>query len=74
MTMTTTIEATRTLTERACKAELGRRNKPKATRGRTRSWLFDGMLNEHIHAVMDGKIVRVEFKSGRVEHVGLKVS
>lgn len=74
--MTKTIIPTRTFTAKALDAELGRRrnNKTREKRARAKSFVLAGMGGGQIAAVKAGEIVQVEFKSGRVEHVGLKAA
>jgi hypothetical protein len=69
--MSTTI-VTRTLSPLAVEREINRRKKPRATRKPSRSWVFRGMGNADLAALANGEPVRVEFKSGRVETVGLR--
>lgn len=71
----TTITATKTFTAAALTAELGRRrnNKTRDEKVRAKSYIFPALTKANIAAIQAGEIVTVEFKTGRVEHVGLKV-
>lgn len=62
---------TKTFARKGITDEIGRRAKPRATRGRARSWVFGAMSNADLQTVLDGGVVEVTFKSGRVERVGL---
>lgn len=69
-----TITATKTYTAAALDAELGRRrnNKRRDTKVRAKSYVLPKLDSADIDAIKAGEIVKVEFKSGRVEYVGLK--
>lgn len=64
--------ATKALARKAFTDEQSRRAKPRKERGRASSWVFSGLGNADIVAILDGKIVTVAFASGRIEHVGVK--
>lgn len=63
---------TKALARKAFTDEVARRAKPRKERGKASSWVFSGMGNGDLAAVLDGSIVTVTFGSGRVEHVGVK--
>jgi hypothetical protein len=62
-------KATKVLARKAFTDEQNRRAKPRNQRGRASSWVFSGLGNADLAAILDGKIVSVTFGSGRVEHV-----
>lgn len=70
---------TRTFTARALDAETGRRAKNKVRRAKgedtkkAASFVLPSLSAEDIATIKGGGVVTVEFNSGRVEHVGLKV-
>ena len=66
-----TAAATKTFARKGITDEVGRRAKPKAARGKARSWVFGAMSNDDLQSVLAGNVVEVKFKSGRVERVGL---
>ncbi len=68
---TTTITPSKTFTRTALVREQNRRAKPKAERSRSQSWVFGGLDNAGLAAVLAGDTVEVQFASGRVEHVAL---
>jgi hypothetical protein len=70
-TTKTKITPTRTFAAKGVKDEIGRRRKPKADRSPSKSWVFGGMDNAMLQALLDGEVVKVEFKN-RVEFVGLR--
>lgn len=73
-----TITATKTFTAAALDNELKRRknNRKRRTQGidtaRAKGFVLQKMSKDQMDRVKAGEIVKVEFKSGRVEHVGLK--
>lgn len=67
-------KATKQFAAKAITDEIGRRSKPKAGRGKAKSWVFSALGAADLAAILDGGVVTVTFGSGRVEHVGLKVS
>ena len=76
--MPETKSPTKTFTAKALSDELARRVKNKARKRqgkdatRAASWVFPAMSKAQIEAVLAGEIVTVEFKSERVELVGLR--
>lgn len=72
--MSNTVTATKTFTAAALTAELGRRrnNKSRDVKVKAKSYIFPALTKANIKAIQAGEVVTVEFKSGRVEHVGLK--
>lgn len=74
MSITETVSATKAYTAQALDAEVGRRrnNKARDNKVRARSYVLPALSSADIAAIKAGNIVRVEFKSGRVEFVGLK--
>jgi hypothetical protein len=70
--------ATRTLSLVAVTREQNRRAKPKSERGKASSWIFRGLDNTQLAALAEGlgagRVVTVTFGSGRVEHIGPKVT
>lgn len=67
-------KATKTFARKGITDELARRSKPKAERGKAKSWVFSALGKSDLAAILDGQIVTVAFGSGRVEHVGLKAA
>lgn len=72
--MTTTLTPTRTFTALALDAELGRRrnNKTRDEKVRAKGYVLPALSREDIANLKNGELVKVEFKSGRTEIVGLK--
>lgn len=70
----TIVTPTKTFTAAALTAELGRRrnNKSRDVKVRAKSYIFPALSKADIAAIQAGEVVTVSFKSGRVEHVGLK--
>lgn len=66
--------ATKTFTDKALTAELGRRknNKTRDVKVRPGSYVFPALSKADIATIQAGETVEVTFKSGRVEVVGLK--
>jgi hypothetical protein len=62
---------TKTFKRKGITDEIARRAKPKAARGKARSWVFGGMTGADLQSVLDGNVVTVSFNSGRTVHVGL---
>lgn len=73
--MSNTITPTRTYTEKALDAELGRRrnNKTRETPVRGKGFLLTSLSKADMDQIKAGTVVVKSFNSGRVEHVGLKV-
>jgi hypothetical protein len=69
---------TRTLSLTAVIREQNRRAKPKAERGKTASWVFSALDNTQLGVLAEGlaagRVVSITFGSGRVEHIGPKVT
>lgn len=80
MSSNTTVTPTRTFTAAALDAELGRRrkNKVRVAKGeekkRAASFVLPSLSADDMTAIKAGEVIRVEFHSGRVEHVGLKTA
>lgn len=77
--MSKTITVTRTVSATALDNELGRRrnNKKRAAKGedkvRAKAFYLPKLSTADVETIKGGGIVSVEFSSGRVEHIGLKV-
>ncbi len=69
-----TTTATRTFAPAALDAEIGRRrnNKTRDIKVRAKSFVLPALSTSDIAAIKNGDVVEITFKSGRVEHVGLK--
>ena len=62
---------TKTFARKGITDEIARRAKPRAARGKARSWVFGGMSGADLQSVLDGNTVTVKFNSGRVVNVSL---
>lgn len=72
--MPSTLTPTRTFTATALDQELGRRrnNKTRTQKVRARSFILPALSREDIAKIKEGEVVTVNFKTGRIETVGLR--
>lgn len=72
---TTKIVPSRTITAAALVAEQGRRrnNKSRDVKVKAKSFILPALSADQMDAIIAGDLVTLTFKSGRVEHVALKV-